>query len=105
MQGAAVTLNILCVPSRYPGCLRVGSPSYVVHVRRAELCVTQAAVSRQISGPEARLGVALFRGSNRSLILTNKGVAIAPPALFARGLGSGGLVQPFGSRRIWAAAG
>lgn len=44
----------------------------------AELCVTQAAVSHQIRGLEARLGVALFRRSTRVLVLTDEGVALAP---------------------------
>lgn len=43
-----------------------------------ELCVTQAAVSHQIKALEARLGVALFRRSNRGLHLTDEGLALAP---------------------------
>lgn len=43
-----------------------------------ELCVTQAAVSHQIKALEARLGVTLFRRSNRGLLLTDEGVALAP---------------------------
>ncbi|MGT2513203.1 LysR family transcriptional regulator [Sphingomonas panni] len=43
-----------------------------------ELCVTQAAVSHQIKALEARLGVALFRRSNRGLLLTDEGMALAP---------------------------
>lgn len=43
-----------------------------------ELCVTQAAVSHQIKALEARLGVTLFRRSNRGLLLTDEGLALAP---------------------------
>ena len=43
-----------------------------------ELCVTQAAVSHQIKALEARLGVTLFRRSNRGLLLTDEGMALAP---------------------------
>lgn len=43
-----------------------------------ELCVTQAAVSHQIKALEARLGVILFRRSNRGLLLTDEGMALAP---------------------------
>lgn len=43
-----------------------------------ELCVTQAAISHQIKGLEQRLGVSLFRRSNRGLKLTDEGVALAP---------------------------
>jgi LysR family transcriptional regulator, regulator of gene expression of beta-lactamase len=43
-----------------------------------ELCVTQAAISHQIRGLEERLGVSLFRRSNRGLKLTDEGVALAP---------------------------
>ncbi|MDJ0278502.1 LysR family transcriptional regulator [Sphingomonas sp. 2R-10] len=43
-----------------------------------ELCVTQAAVSHQIKALEARLGVTLFRRSNRGLHLTDEGLALAP---------------------------
>jgi LysR family transcriptional regulator of beta-lactamase len=43
-----------------------------------ELCVTQAAVSHQVKGLEARLGVTLFRRSPRGLVLTDEGVALAP---------------------------
>ncbi|MEH3039838.1 MAG: LysR family transcriptional regulator [Sphingomonas paucimobilis] len=43
-----------------------------------ELCVTQAAVSHQIKALEARLNVTLFRRSNRGLLLTDEGVALAP---------------------------
>lgn len=50
-----------------------------------ELCVTQAAVSHQIKGLEARLGVSLFRRSNRKLVLTDEGVALAPTLFEAFG--------------------
>src|ERR1700760_1347720 len=43
-----------------------------------ELCVTQAAISHLVKGLEERLGVALFRRSNRGLKLTDEGVALAP---------------------------
>ena len=43
-----------------------------------ELCVTQAAVSHQVKGLEARLGVRLFRRSPRGLVLTDEGVALVP---------------------------
>jgi LysR family transcriptional regulator of beta-lactamase len=43
-----------------------------------ELCVTQTAISHQVKGLEARLGVALFRRSNRGLKLTDEGLALAP---------------------------
>src|ERR1700749_3551111 len=43
-----------------------------------ELCVTQTAISHQVKGLEARLGVALFRRSNRGLSLTDEGLALAP---------------------------
>ena len=43
-----------------------------------ELCVTQAAISHQVKSLEARLGVSLFRRSNRGLLLTDEGVALAP---------------------------
>ncbi|KQM85053.1 LysR family transcriptional regulator [Sphingomonas sp. Leaf23] len=43
-----------------------------------ELCVTQAAVSHQIKALESRLGVTLFRRSNRGLLLTDEGMALAP---------------------------
>src|SRR5690348_7221313 len=46
-----------------------------------ELCVTQAAISHQVKGLEDRLGISLFRRSNRGLKLTDEGVALAP-ALF-----------------------
>src|SRR3954454_19220250 len=44
-----------------------------------ELCVTQTAISHQVKGLEQRLGVALFRRSNRGLKLTDEGAALAPP--------------------------
>jgi LysR family transcriptional regulator of beta-lactamase len=43
-----------------------------------ELCVTQAAVSHQVKGLEARLGVTLFRRLPRGLALTDEGVALLP---------------------------
>ena len=43
-----------------------------------ELCVTQAAVSHQVKGLEARLGVRLFRRSPRGLLLTDEGLALVP---------------------------
>src|ERR1700759_4277073 len=43
-----------------------------------ELCVTQAAISHQVRALEERLGVQLFRRSNRGLKLTDEGVALAP---------------------------
>jgi LysR family transcriptional regulator of beta-lactamase len=43
-----------------------------------ELSVTQAAVSHQVKGLEARLKVKLFRRSNRGLQLTDEGLALAP---------------------------
>lgn len=50
-----------------------------------ELCVTQAAISHQIKALEARLGVSLFRRSNRGLKLTDEGVALAPTLFEAFG--------------------
>ena len=50
-----------------------------------ELCVTQAAISHQIKALEARLGVGLFRRSNRGLKLTDEGVALAPTLFDAFG--------------------
>ena len=44
----------------------------------AELNVTQAAVSQQVRGLEARLGVALFRRLPRGLALTDEGLALLP---------------------------
>ena len=43
-----------------------------------ELHVTQAAISHQVKGLEARLKVKLFRRSNRGLQLTDEGLALAP---------------------------
>jgi LysR family transcriptional regulator, regulator of gene expression of beta-lactamase len=43
-----------------------------------ELCVTQAAVSHQVKGLEARLGVMLFRRLARALVLTDEGQALLP---------------------------
>jgi LysR family transcriptional regulator of beta-lactamase len=43
-----------------------------------ELSLTQAAVSHHVKGLELRLGVKLFRRSNRGLKLTDEGVALAP---------------------------
>lgn len=50
-----------------------------------ELCVTQAAVSHQIKALEARLGVELFRRSNRGLKLTDEGMTLAPTLFEAFG--------------------
>jgi LysR family transcriptional regulator of beta-lactamase len=50
-----------------------------------ELVVTQAAVSHQVKGLEARLKVKLFRRSNRGLQLTDEGVALAPTLFEAFG--------------------
>jgi LysR family transcriptional regulator of beta-lactamase len=43
-----------------------------------ELCVSQAAISHQIKGLEARLGATLFRRLPRGLALTDEGAALAP---------------------------
>lgn len=43
-----------------------------------ELCVTQAAISHQVKGLEARMGVALFRRLPRGLALTDEGLALLP---------------------------
>lgn len=43
-----------------------------------ELCVSQAALSHQIKGLEARLGVALFRRLPRGVALTDEGSALVP---------------------------
>ncbi len=43
-----------------------------------ELCVSQAAVSHQIKGLEARLGTPLFRRLPRGLALTDEGAALVP---------------------------
>lgn len=44
----------------------------------AELCVTQAAVSHQVKGLEARLGAVLFRRLAHGLVLTEEGQALLP---------------------------
>jgi LysR family transcriptional regulator of beta-lactamase len=43
-----------------------------------ELCVTQAAISHQVKGLEARLGVTLFRRMSRGLVLTDEGQTLLP---------------------------
>jgi LysR family transcriptional regulator of beta-lactamase len=43
-----------------------------------ELCVSQGAVSHQVAGLEARLGVPLFRRLPRGLALTDEGQALVP---------------------------
>jgi LysR family transcriptional regulator of beta-lactamase len=43
-----------------------------------ELCVSQAALSHQIKGLEARLGVKLFRRLPRGVLLTDEGAALEP---------------------------
>ncbi|MFC4726938.1 LysR family transcriptional regulator [Coralloluteibacterium thermophilus] len=43
-----------------------------------ELCVSQAALSHQIKGLEARLGFALFRRLPRGVALTDEGAALFP---------------------------
>jgi LysR family transcriptional regulator, regulator of gene expression of beta-lactamase len=43
-----------------------------------ELCVSQAAVSHQVKGLEARLGAPLFRRLSRGLALTDEGAALVP---------------------------
>jgi LysR family transcriptional regulator of beta-lactamase len=50
-----------------------------------ELCVTQAAISHQVKGLEQRLGMTLFRRSNRGLMLTDEGLALAPTLFEAFG--------------------
>jgi LysR family transcriptional regulator of beta-lactamase len=50
-----------------------------------ELAVTQAAVSQQVRGLEARLGVALFRRLPRGLALTDEGHALLPVLVDAFG--------------------
>jgi LysR family transcriptional regulator of beta-lactamase len=50
-----------------------------------ELCVTQTAISHQVKALETRLGVALFRRSNRGLKLTDEGLALAPTLFDAFG--------------------
>ncbi len=70
------------------GALRVfaSAARHLSFTRAAiELCVTQAAVSHQIRGLEARLGVALFRRSSRGLVLTEEGAALAPTLMEAFG--------------------
>lgn len=55
------------------------SAKHLSFTRAAEdLFVTQAAVSQQVKGLEAQLGVQLFRRSTRGLVLTDEGVALAP---------------------------
>lgn len=49
----------------------------------AELCVTQAAVSHQVRGLEASLGVALFHRTSRGLALTDEGAALSPALIAA----------------------
>lgn len=51
----------------------------------SELNVTQAAVSQQVRGLEARLGVALFRRLPRGLALTDEGLALLPVLVDAFG--------------------
>ena len=51
----------------------------------AELSVTQAAVSQQVRGLEARLGVSLFRRLPRGLALTDEGLALLPVLVDAFG--------------------
>src|SRR5689334_7452319 len=43
-----------------------------------ELGLTQAAISHHVKGLELRLGVKLFRRSNKGLKLTDEGVTLAP---------------------------
>jgi len=50
-----------------------------------ELCVTQTAISHQVKGLEQRLGIPLFRRSNRGLTLTDEGLGIAPTLFEAFG--------------------
>ena len=50
-----------------------------------DLCVTQAAISHQIKALEDRLGVILFRRSNRGLKLTDEGLALVPTLFEAFG--------------------
>ena len=71
MASPAVPLNALrafAAAARHLSFTRAG----------LELCVTQAAISHQIKGLEARLGVTLFRRSSRGLVLTDEGAALAP---------------------------
>jgi DNA-binding transcriptional LysR family regulator len=77
----------------------------------AELCVTHGAVSHQVRGLTAHLGVALFRRLHRRVRFTEAGealfarvqataagfgVAIGPQPLVTDDLASGRLVAPFG---------
>src|SRR5579872_6509075 len=50
-----------------------------------ELCVTQTAISHQVKGLEQRLGMPLFRRSNRGLTLTDEGLGLAPTLFEAFG--------------------
>jgi len=50
-----------------------------------ELCVTQTAISHQVKGLERRLGMPLFRRSNRGLTLTDEGLGLAPTLFEAFG--------------------
>jgi len=50
-----------------------------------ELCVTQTAISHQVKGLEQRLGMSLFRRSNRGLTLTDEGLGLAPTLFEAFG--------------------
>lgn len=49
----------------------------------AELCVTQAAVSHQVRGLEAHLGVSLFQRTSRGLMLTDEGALLSPRLIAA----------------------
>src|SRR3954451_12070891 len=64
-----------------------------------ELFVSQAAISHQIKGLEARLGVSLFRRLPRGLALTDEGSALVPvlSEAFER---IGGAVQRHGGRPL-----
>jgi LysR family transcriptional regulator of beta-lactamase len=50
-----------------------------------ELCVTQTAISHQVKSLEQRLGMSLFRRSNRGLTLTDEGLGLAPTLFEAFG--------------------
>lgn len=50
-----------------------------------ELCVTQTAISHQVKSLEQRLGMPLFRRSNRGLTLTDEGLGLAPTLFEAFG--------------------
>ena len=50
-----------------------------------ELCVAQTAISHQVKGLEQRLGMPLFRRSNRGLTLTDEGLGLAPTLFEAFG--------------------